>query len=217
MAITPESFSFGPWAIGDSIVGPAVVPYLEGDEPADFTGIAVGSGRLTDPTGATSPVTVAVDDTELYALAYTLEGDDFTVAGIYALTAELTVAAGTFRTVEAHFVVEAVEGWATTSSMRSTWRDAPESDVALWRLLEVARGQVEAYAPDRDVVGSTIPRPSTNLVLAQTTQARNIWNAVKSDPANQGIGDEGFVIRPFPMDWTVKNLIRPQRATPVIA
>jgi hypothetical protein len=66
------------------------------------------------------------------------------------------------------------------------------------------------------VDGEPIPRPHPNLVLAQITQARNIWNAVKTDPATQGIGDEGFVIRPFPMDWTVKNLIRPLTAIPVV-
>lgn len=205
MALTPDRFDFGPWAVGDAIVGPAAVPYLDGGDPADFTGVTIVSGMLTDPIGLEQDVDVAISATDPSVLEYTFTGVPFDLGGIYSLTAKLTVPAGTFRTAEARFVVEAVDGWATIGDMRAEWRDAPKGDLQLWRLLRVARVQVEAFAPGPALVA----RPSTNLVLAQQTQARNIWNAIKTDPANQGIGDEGFVIRPFPMDWTVKNLIRP--------
>jgi hypothetical protein len=217
MAITPEPFDFGPWSVGDAITGPASVPYLDGDEPADFTGITLVDGQLVDPLGGLYPIVAVVDPLDGSRIAYTLSGDAFPLDGLYGLSAGVVTAGGTFRTAEAPFVVEARDGWATIAGVRAQWRDAPDHDVVLWRLLEVARTQVVTYARAVAVADAgPIPRPHPNLVLAQITQARNVWNAVKSDPGSQGIGDEGFVIRPFPMDWTVKNLIRPIAAVPVV-
>ena len=192
------------------MVGPASVPYLDGDEVADFTGVALGSGWLIDPAGIRTPAVVALGDTP-DVLDYTLDGDQFTAPGIWSLTTDLTVGGNTFRIAPAPFVVEGTEGWLTIAAARGSWRDAPSSDVVLWRLLDMARQQVEEYAR------KPLPAvPTSNLVTAQHTQARNIWNATKTDPSSQGIGDEGFVIRPFPLDWTVKQMIRPVRAVPVV-
>lgn len=109
--------------------------------------------------------------------------------------------------------------WMDLEEVRERWRDAPANDEYLQEVLDVAQGQVLDYGPatTADLIDADPNAVPTNYRLAALTQARNIWNAVKTDPANQGIGDEGFIIRPFPMDWTVKNMIRPLRAKPVVA
>ena len=211
MALTPDpDFTFGPWTSGDAVVGPALVAYRDDGYPADLTDATVTNGWLADPAGIRYPATVAVD-ADPSTLAYTLDGDEFTAPGVWTLAADVATGGNRFRTTPASFVVEATDGWLTLAAARDSWRDAPDDDVVLWRLLAMAREQVEAYAPA--IQWST---PPPNYVTAQHTQARNIWNAVKTDPANQGIGDEAFTIRPFPMDWTVKQMIRPARAVPVV-
>jgi len=215
MAITPDvaGFVFGPWTTEDTVTGPARVPYLDDGEPADLTPATIGAGRLTDPAGLSGNATAELDATNPAVIKYTLDAGAFQLAGVWQLSAQLEAAGNLFRTVPAQFVVEdAGAGWATIADARAGWRDAPANDAQLWRLLDVARRQVIEWAPAREA-GT---RPPSNEVTAQLTQARNVWNAVKSDPANQGIGDEGFVIRPFPMDWTVKNMIRPPSAKPVV-
>jgi hypothetical protein len=109
--------------------------------------------------------------------------------------------------------------WMDLEEVRDRWRDAPANDEYLQEVLDVAQGQVLDYGPQvtADLIAADPTAVPKNYRLAALTQARNVWNAVKSDPSTQGIGDEGFIIRPFPMDWTVKNMVRPLRAKPVVA
>jgi hypothetical protein len=110
-------------------------------------------------------------------------------------------------------------GWMTPDEVRTRWRDAPADDAYLQEVMDVAQAQVLDYGPQvtADLIAADANAVPTNYRLAAFTQTKNIWNAVKSDPSSQGIGDEGFIIRPFPMDWTVKNMVRPLRAKPVVA
>lgn len=105
--------------------------------------------------------------------------------------------------------------WYTVEAARLDWRDAPLSDTRLLDLLQVAKGQCLAYAP---LPADADPElPPVGHRVAQLMQARNVWNASKTDPASGGIGDDGFMVRVFPMDWTVKALLRPKRAIGAIA
>jgi hypothetical protein len=120
-----------------------------------------------------------------------------------------------------------VADWYTLESIRADWRDAPQSDTVLQQLIDVAKDQVLEFD-----LGATWRRNPANagtdwpggygsdtgqgdvpqgLLMAQRAQARNLWNASRVDPSNGSTGDDTFVIRPFPMDWTVKNMIRPKR------
>lgn len=109
--------------------------------------------------------------------------------------------------------------WHDTESARSNWDDAPDDDEQLDELLEVARDQVVRYAPERKT--DPIVAPDSEAVpvryrLAQLRQAQNIWAAqnVNSDGA---MGDGGeFTLRPVahPLDWHVKQIIRPKGAKP---
>ena len=111
-------------------------------------------------------------------------------------------------------------GWVTIEEARDRWRDAAAiDDEYLQELLDLAQLQVLEFGPQvtADAIAADPTTVPNNYRMAQLTQTRNVWNAVKTDPAAGGFGDEGFVIRPFPLDWTVKNMIRPKRAKPVVA
>ena len=104
------------------------------------------------------------------------------------------------------------DGWHSLVSARYGWVDAPWQDSLLGDLLEVAKIQCVAYAP---ALGEDVLAP-VNYRVAQLMQTRNLWNASKADPSSGGIGEDNFVVRPYPMDWVVKNILRPKRAVPVV-
>ncbi|ALJ20316.1 hypothetical protein [Microbacterium sp. No. 7] len=101
--------------------------------------------------------------------------------------------------------------WYTAETVPADlWPDLDGIDPdVVQTLLDVAQGQVLAYAPalpDGD--------PPANYVLAQVRQAVNLWRASVVD-AGGGIGDgESFQITPHPLDWHVKQLIRPKKGRP---
>lgn len=119
--------------------------------------------------------------------------------------------------------------WHTVTTARDEWVDAPVDEVGLATLLTVAKNDVISYAPkftdpDTGVVSLGYIDPVSGIIsavtdntvpadyrLAQLMQARNTWNANKVDPSNGQMGDDTFVMRPFPLDWFVKQLIRPNR------
>ena len=100
--------------------------------------------------------------------------------------------------------------WHDTTSARVEWPGAPADDLTLTTLLEAAKGQVISFA-GVSIDDAAVP---VNYRLAQLLQTRNLWNASKVDAGNGQMGEDTFVIRPFPMDWTVKALIRPPVAIP---
>lgn len=109
--------------------------------------------------------------------------------------------------------------WHDRASARANWEDAPYIDDTLDELLEIARGQVVAYSPHRKadpVVAADSEVVPVEYRLAQLRQAQNIWAAQNVDSSG-GMGDGGeFELRPVthPLDWHVKQIIRPKGATP---
>lgn len=122
--------------------------------------------------------------------------------------------------------------WHTVASARNQWADAPydtdedEGDDTLLELLAVAKSAVLAFAPD--LSGNTFVDDDgyivnygdnvvpTNYRVAQLMQARNVWNSSKASPA--GSFDNGeYGLTSFPLDWQVRQLLRPKRGVPVIA
>ena len=106
--------------------------------------------------------------------------------------------------------------WFTLEEAREWWRDAPYDDAELSTYLEVGKSQIIAYGPQlvADEIAMTGCVPE-NYRLGQIMQARNLWNAAKMDPAGS-IGGDGFSFQPFPLDWTVKQIIRPKTARAVV-
>jgi len=131
-----------------------------------------------------------------------------------------------------------VADWYIGDDIRAVWRDAPSNDAALIQILETAKAQIIEFdngatwrrdPANVDADGNPIPWPGAygsdlplesgeptpdvpaNLLLAQRTQARNLWNASRVDPSNGTAGDDTFTVRPYPLDWAVKAMIRPKR------
>lgn len=138
----------------------------------------------------------------------------FEIAGIYSLRLTLTSSTtdARERVPAVRLVADIDDGWHTLESARDDWRDAPGYDSWLYELLWSARQQVVAYGP-KLAEGA---HPPLNYLRAQLMQARNLWNAGKVDPASGGQGEDTFVMRPFPLDWMIKQIIRPVTARPVI-
>jgi hypothetical protein len=103
------------------------------------------------------------------------------------------------------------DGWHTLDTARDQWVDAPYQDEILSDLLAIAQEQCLAYAPGASGTAPTEP----HYRVAQLMQARNIWNASKVSPSGD-LGDGTYVISPKPLDWMIKQLLRPKRAVPVM-
>lgn len=96
-------------------------------------------------------------------------------------------------------------GWlkAGDAELKDFWPDSayllPE---ALDRYLDAARAQCAAFAPDVEEIPG-------HYRLAQALQARSLARAgTVGDGGSQGQFETAPVV--FPMDWTVKNLLRPE-------
>ncbi|NYD65988.1 hypothetical protein [Agromyces atrinae] len=216
--------------------------YIEGDTPDS---IVIELADLTDETVTAASLRVG-SSTHNGTIAggdVTFSLPALTKLGVIRSTIRLTRPGGSsFSVAGPSFVVEpsVPSGWHTLASARDEWRDAPSEhetggDVLLYTVLETARVQCAEFGPSLAVdeaptlpgLGTlsgadTLPSAGTLAVpehfrQAQLMQARNIWNASRTDPASGGIGNDGFVIRPFPMDWVVKGILRPKRGIPVFA
>lgn len=201
---TPEQL--GPFAVGDR-PSASIDADIETDYPLD--GYSTAAAKITDPQGVViwSADNAILDD----SFSFMLPRTGLTTPGVYDLTVFLTAPNDVQLRLPSHrFVVQALDGWHNLDSARAVWSGAPNDDPTLYELLEVAKGQVLAYAPA--TVPETIP---LNYRRAQYMQARNIWNAAVKD-SGESFGGEGFAVTVFPMDWSVKNLIRPKRGVPVV-
>ena len=105
-------------------------------------------------------------------------------------------------------------GWLTPFEVRAEpyWPTCDVNlDTALATLLTSARIQCEAFAPAL-AADAVIPE---NYRLAQAMQARALYRSTTVGSGDQ-FGADGLTVTVFPMDWTVKNLLRPRRGLPVL-
>ena len=97
--------------------------------------------------------------------------------------------------------------------VRQFWPTVDEVEPdALVVLLASDQVQCAAFAPAL-AVDALVP---VHYLQAQALQARALYRSTHAN-TQDGIGAEGFTVTVFPMDWTVKNLLRPKTAVPVIA
>lgn len=106
-------------------------------------------------------------------------------------------------------------GWVDTDTDLDEWHDAPSDEDTLARYLGSAYEQCLDFLPQRrdeeGVLQPVVPDPVPNrLVLAQIMQARALYNGVVTG-ADDRQGVDGIGVTVFPMDWSVKNLLRPKR------
>lgn len=103
--------------------------------------------------------------------------------------------------------------WHDIESARDEWVDASLNDDTLQELLDISQQQVLAYAPALPITDPPTTDIPANYRYYQLMQATNIWNAGRVD-AGGGVGDGEFVIRPHPLDWQIKQGLRPRRGVP---
>jgi len=134
-------------------------------------------------------------------------------AGVYTMAVTLvTNDGGRMRLPAVYLVAQSEDGWYTLDQAREDWLDAPSSDGRLFQLLALAQEQVIAFAPALVDEAPVPPR----YKAGQLDQARNLWNSGKVDPASGAMGDDSFVLRPYPLDWMVKQVLRPKHGVPAV-
>lgn len=182
----------------------------------DLTPFSAVEVALYDPTGAivsSSGFTGTIDEDSI-VIEWPTEAV-LTDPGVYELRITLLDDPETVRERLAPLYIvvqDETDGWHTHDSARAQWADAPADDRALYELLHVARHAVVEYAPAL-ADGEAIP---LNYVNAQLMQARNILNAARVDSGGE-LGDGTFTSKPFPLDWEVKQILRPKRGIPWVA
>jgi hypothetical protein len=131
------------------------------------------------------------------------------------------------------------EATAAQERLLDAWPEAPLDRLEVCTmLLEVAREQVIAYAPDPgtaeasvaavlerfalehkliDVLAvlelDTLTDPPRRYVYAQLQQAAVLWNAGRTAP-DGSVGDGAFMFTPRPLDKTIRAIIRPADGKP---
>lgn len=135
-----------------------------------------------------------------------------TTAGLCSITVTLIGDTAREQLPPVYLVVQEEDGWHTLDSARELWAMAPQNEFRLFMLLELARDQCAAYAP---ALAEDAPVPP-RYKEGQLMHARNLLNAATVSP-DGNTGDDDFVLRPYPLDWMVKQMLRPQRGVPVVA
>lgn len=189
--------------LGDTPGAVSVVPA----SVQDWTGLTDADATLTSPTGAVE-VVAAVIAGEVVTISLPVLEE----LGVYSLRIVLSGLSRTVSLAALSIPVEAVvsEGWHTLDSARREWQGAPVDDAVLYDLLVSAREQVLAFAPA--VVGVPV-----RYRQAQVMQARNSWNAHQRNQGSpDAYGSEGFVVTVHPLDWHIRQLLRPATAVPVV-
>lgn len=105
------------------------------------------------------------------------------------------------------FVVQEIDGWLSLEQARAQWADAPLEDLFLFQLLDTAKAQCVEYAPAL-ALGAVVP---ARYVQAQLTQARALYQSTIANQ-NDNVGIEGFAVRVFPLDFTIRAMLRPKKA-----
>jgi len=100
-------------------------------------------------------------------------------------------------------------GWVDTDTVEDYWPDAPLDVDVLTSYLLAAWEQCDIFLPPH-----AYPFPPDAVPerwkQAQIMQARALY---RSGVAGSGdtTGGDGLTVTVFPMDWTVKNLLRPSK------
>lgn len=194
-----------------------LVEPFRGNSQVDLDKFEVATLEIYGPDGVEitethgSVATIGLDEVYITPPSVSI----FTEPGRYEYRVTLTHSTETQRERlnPVFIIVEDEDGWSTLDAARNGWPDAEAlDDVTLWELLQVARHQVLEYArhiPDGDVI-------PLSYVRAQVMQSRNILNAARVDAAAGGDGEGSFMLRPYPLDWTIKQLVRPRAGKPVV-
>lgn len=201
----------------DLLLAPARAPedYIDLDPFDDVDLTLRGPDGVVVPSAGELAGSITTIEDQKYVLIEWPTSSPFDQGGIWDLGITL-LGDGSVqqRIAPVRLIVQSDDGWYSVEEAREDWRGAPDEDAILFKLLAVARRDVETYDAGR-IITEDSPRPPNSLREAQLMQARNTWNANLVDPS--GDQDDGsYRVTPFPLDWKVKQLIRPQAGIPVV-
>lgn len=204
--------------VGDIPAEDLVIEPARNQEPIDLTPFDTVTVSLTNSMGEvieTAGFLATIDEVTDQVIVEWPDDSPFATAGLYllGLVLEGSISGRRERIAPVPLVVDVEDdGWHNLDSFRDSWVDAPQTDVKAYELLWVAKNAVLSFAPALEIG----QRPPLSYKLGQAMQARNLWNAAKVDPASGGLGEDSFVIRPFPLDWMIRQVLRPKTAIPAV-
>lgn len=207
MAYIPTADNLGSMYVGDRPDTPSTIFFHdETGNVAPTNHFNTLASTLYSPAGASlGALTTTVHDGHGIHVAWGTTSL-FTVPGIYTLRSKFTVTNDELVSAEPlQIVIQALDGWLTLEQARNLWADAPLDDVLLYQILETAKAQCIAYAP---TFTGTVP---LQYVQAQGLQARAIYQSVIANQQDN-VGVDGFQVRVFPLDFTIRAMLRPKRA-----
>jgi len=105
--------------------------------------------------------------------------------------------------------VAEIVGWVDPDDVAEEWADAPDDPDTLVNYLTAAYEQCVEYLPPVDLKPYPEPIPA-RYRQAQVKQARALYRADLVGSGDQTAPD-GYGVTVYPMDWTVKNLLRPRK------
>lgn len=195
--------------LGDT---PADETVLTIDADIDLTGYTPDAVTLVDPDGniVTATLTAEIDAVDgCVYVAWPTASPWPTLAGTYWLNVRIKKGTRKLTLPELPIVIIGPrDGWHNIETARIGWPDATAvDDYVLSELLDIAKHDVLEYAPvleEDDMIPPSYRR-------AQQMQARNRLNAGSVDPSTGEDGGTSYSLQPFPLDWHIKQLLRPKR------
>ena len=207
MALIPIIELSGLW-VDDVPVSPTRADFVdENGDAAQISGFDSWSAYMLTPEGEIAGTLTGTDHGQHLEFQWP-EESILLIPGIYSIVVQFQDPLGVNVSAEPYrFVVQAIDGWLDLEQARSQWPDAPLDDVLLYQILESAREQCEDYAPALAVDAL----PPLNYLQAQLMQSRALHQSVIANK-NDNVGIEGFAVRVFPLDFTIRALLRPKKA-----
>lgn len=179
--------------------------YARGDVPSAPVTIELDTEHAWTAVEA-SLGTATIDGTTVTLTLPALED-----AGLVTVRLVVSDGAGKRETVDE--VVIAVEdpddGWNSIARIRSKWADAPDDDAYLYELMLSARRDCKRNQPAADPATATDPEDANAYRLAEQLQTIARWTASRATNTDR-LGDDVTGVTVFPMDWHVKQLLRPK-------
>lgn len=101
--------------------------------------------------------------------------------------------------------------WTTPAEAKAVWADArsfPDAD--LQKLLNSAHKDCFKFLDPIDGIDPEPADADDSMKLAEIYQARARYQAIKAAGQGNAVGVEGMTVTVFPLDWQVKQLLRPE-------
>lgn len=203
----------GPYSVGDAPASMTVYITDENSEAADLPVGTVVSAELYNPGNFIEPLPLIVTPgTDEEADAFVFSGfPPLDQEGLWYIRTRVTAPQWAIWAAPLPVVAMAFNGWMDLDTARAWWSDAPADDAMLYMILRNARTAIEAWAPK---LPADSPAPPAHYTQGQLLQAQAIATLGQTNPQEE-VGFEQMSTRVYPLDWNIKQLVRPRSAVPV--